>query len=76
MFVFSDPALLKAIIAAQRRGVNVRIMLNPSRRSGEAENAQSRKVLLAAGVDVIDSNPAFGMTNPWWWTMPRRSLNR
>ena len=63
LFVFSDPALLKAVIAAKHRGVNVRIMLNPSRRSGEAENAHSRKVLLAAGVDVIDSNPAFGMTH-------------
>jgi cardiolipin synthase len=63
MFVFSDPAILNAVIAAKRRGVNVRIMLNPSRRSGEAENQHSRKMLLAAGVDVIDSNPAFGMTH-------------
>ncbi len=63
MFVFSDPGLLKAVIAAHRRGVNVRIMLNPSRRSGKAENGRSRQMLKAAGVDVIDSNPAFGMTH-------------
>jgi cardiolipin synthase A/B len=63
MFVFSDPGLLKAVIAAHRRGVSVRVMLNPSRRSGEAENGRSRKMLKAAGVDVIDSNPAFGMTH-------------
>jgi phosphatidylserine/phosphatidylglycerophosphate/cardiolipin synthase-like enzyme len=63
MFVFPDPALLKAVIAAKRRGVKVRIMLNPSRRSGKAENQHSRKTLKAAGVDVIDSNPAFGMTH-------------
>jgi cardiolipin synthase A/B len=63
MFVFSDPALLKAVIAAKKRGINVRIMLNPSRRSGKAENQHSRKMLKAAGVDVIDSNPAFGMTH-------------
>src|SRR5277367_2991633 len=63
MFVFSDPGLLKAVIAAKRRGVKVRIMLNPSRRSGKAENQHSRKILKAAGVDVIDSNPAFGMTH-------------
>jgi phosphatidylserine/phosphatidylglycerophosphate/cardiolipin synthase-like enzyme len=63
MFVFSDRALLKAVIAAKKRGVNVRIMLNPSRRSGKAENQHSRKMLKAAGVDVIDSNPAFGMTH-------------
>jgi len=32
MFVFSDPALLAAVVAAHRRGVNVRVMLNPARR--------------------------------------------
>jgi phosphatidylserine/phosphatidylglycerophosphate/cardiolipin synthase-like enzyme len=63
MFVFSHPALLAAVIAAKRRGVDVRIMLNPSRRSGKAENQRSRKMLKAAGVNVIDSNPAFGMTH-------------
>ena len=38
MFLFSDPALLKAVIAAYGRGVKVRLMLNPARRSGETEN--------------------------------------
>ena len=36
MFLFSDPTLLRAVLAAQHRGVKVRIMLNPARRSGEA----------------------------------------
>jgi cardiolipin synthase len=63
MFVFSDPSLLKAVIAAKKRGVDVRIMLNPSRRSGKAENQHSRKLLINAGVDVKDSNPCFGMTH-------------
>jgi cardiolipin synthase len=63
MFVFSDPGLLKAVIAAHRRGVKVQVMLNPSRRSGKSENGRSRKLLKAAGVEVIDSNPAFGMTH-------------
>ena len=45
MFVFSDPSLLQAVIAAHQRGVKVRIMLNPARRSGEAENAESRNSL-------------------------------
>ena len=58
MFVFSDPQLLKAVLAARARGVNVRIMLNPARRSGEEDNEQSRKKLAAGGVDVLDSNPA------------------
>ena len=52
MFVFSDPSLLQAIIDAQHRGVKVRIMLNPARRDGEDDNAESRKVLIAGGVEV------------------------
>ena len=46
-----------------RRGVKVRIMLNPARRSGEDENEESRKQLAAAGIEVIDSNPAFDLTH-------------
>ena len=63
MFTFSDPALLHAVIAAHRRGVQVRVMLNPARRSGESENQASRKMLTDASVDVIDSNPAFDVTH-------------
>jgi cardiolipin synthase len=43
MFVFSDPSLLKAVIAAKRRGVKVQVMLNPARRSGEHDNEATRK---------------------------------
>lgn len=63
MFVFTDPALLKAVIAASKRGVNVQVMLNPTRRSGEDENAESRKTLADAGIAVKDSNPHFGVTH-------------
>jgi cardiolipin synthase A/B len=63
MFVFSDPALLKAVIDAHRRGVKVRVMLNPARRSGEQENEAARKALAHADVEVIDSNPAFDLTH-------------
>lgn len=63
MFTFSDPTLLHAVIAAHRRGVNSRVMLNPVRRSGESENEASRKLLTDAGVEVIDSNPAFDVTH-------------
>ena len=37
MFLFSDPELLEAVIAAHKRGVKVQVMLNPARRGGEAE---------------------------------------
>jgi cardiolipin synthase A/B len=63
MFVFSDPQLLHAVVGAHRRGVKVRIMLNPERRSGKKENAESRKLLGGAGIEVIDSNPAFDVTH-------------
>jgi len=63
MFTFSDPQLLHAVIAAHRRGVKVRIMLNPARRSGEEENTKSRQMLTDAGVEVLDSNPAFDLTH-------------
>ena len=63
MFVFSDPGLLQAVIRAKSRGVHVRVMLNPARRSGEEDNLETRKRLIGAGVDVADSNPAFPLTH-------------
>jgi cardiolipin synthase A/B len=63
MFLFSHPDLIDAIIQAKKRGVHVRVMLNPARRSGESENIATRKKLRAAGVEVIDSNPAFDVTH-------------
>jgi len=63
MFLFSHPDLINAIIDAKKRGVHVRVMLNPTRRSGESENTASRKKLKAAGIEVIDSNPCFDVTH-------------
>jgi phosphatidylserine/phosphatidylglycerophosphate/cardiolipin synthase-like enzyme len=63
MFVFSDPALRDAVIAAKRRGVTVRVMLNPERRDGEHDNDATRKALERAGIDVKDANPAFDLTH-------------
>jgi phosphatidylserine/phosphatidylglycerophosphate/cardiolipin synthase-like enzyme len=63
MFLFTDTTLLDAVVAAHKRGVKVRVMLNPARRSGESENEESRKLLVAAGTEVRDSNPAFDLTH-------------
>jgi cardiolipin synthase len=63
MFVFSDPKLIERVIAAQQRGVKVQVMLNPARRSGEDDNADSRKALLAAGVEVRDSSSHVELTH-------------
>jgi cardiolipin synthase len=63
MFVFSDPALLKAVLAARSRGVKVQVMLNPARRTGETDNDQTRDMLVRGGVEVCDGNPAFELTH-------------
>lgn len=63
MFLFSDPGLLEAVQKARKRGVTVRVMLNPARRDGESENVETAKKLKAANIEVIDSNPAFDVTH-------------
>lgn len=63
MFLFTDPTLIDTVIAAQRRGVKVRVMLNPARRSGESENEEARQKFIEAGIEVRDSNPAFALTH-------------
>lgn len=63
MFLFSDPSLINAVIAAHNRGVKVKVMLNPARRSGEEENEGTRRVLEDAGIEVRDSNPEFTITH-------------
>jgi phosphatidylserine/phosphatidylglycerophosphate/cardiolipin synthase-like enzyme len=45
MFLFSEPRLIRALIAAHKRGVKVRVMLNPARRSGKSENLVARRRL-------------------------------
>src|SRR5260370_7869223 len=77
MFVFSDPALLEAVVAARRRGVKVRVMLNPARRSGEEDNEDTRQKLTRAGIDVVDGNPAFDLTHKnrsLWINRPHSTL--
>ena len=63
MFLFSHPGLLDALIDAKNRGVTVRVMLNPARRSGKPENDATQMTLKAAGLEVIESNPDFEVTH-------------
>src|SRR5262252_4019549 len=63
MFVFSDPGLTQAVIAARRRGVQVQVMLNPARRSGEEDNEKTREELVRGGIEVNDSSPDFNITH-------------
>ena len=63
MFLFTDPDMVVAVKAAEQRGVKVRVMLNPQRRDGSAENEETRKALADSGVEVRDSSPAFALTH-------------
>jgi phosphatidylserine/phosphatidylglycerophosphate/cardiolipin synthase-like enzyme len=63
MFVFSDAAIRSALVAAKKRGVKCRVMLNPARRTGELDNEQTRKRLACSRIEVKDSNPAFLLTH-------------
>ena len=63
MFLFSDPDLIKAVIDAKNRGLSVRVMLNPARRSGEGENEATRQQLEKAGIEIKDTSPDFGITH-------------
>jgi cardiolipin synthase A/B len=63
MFLFTDPSLINAVIAARRRGVKVRVMLNPARRDGTSDNAATREMLKQEGVAVRDSSAEFAVTH-------------
>src|SRR5690242_18590916 len=63
MFVFSDRRLVRALLAARRRGARVCVMLNPARRSGEVDNEATRRELERGGIEVVDGNPEFELTH-------------
>ena len=63
MFLFTDPDMVAAVKAAHARGVVVRVMLNPQRRDGSADNEATRQALAGSGVEVRDSSPAFALTH-------------
>jgi cardiolipin synthase len=63
LFVFSDLQLIAAVITAKKRGARVQVILNARRRSGEADNQRTGKLLEAAGIEVKSGNPDFGLTH-------------
>lgn len=72
MFLFTEPMLVAAVIAACRRGVKARVMLNPARRTGESENAETYQLLADAGVEVKDTHPAYHITHEKSLVIDRR----
>ncbi len=63
MFLFSEPRLIRALIAARKRGVKIRVMLNPARRSGKSENRDARRRLKAGGILARDTHPEFDVSH-------------
>jgi cardiolipin synthase len=63
MFSLSDHRVLRALLKAHKRKVKIRVLLNPARHSGELQNRGARSLLLGAGIDVLDTNPAFTVTH-------------
>jgi len=61
MFSVSDRRVLSSLVKAHKRKVKIRVLLNPARHSGEIQNRGARAVLLEAGIDVLDTNPAFAV---------------
>ena len=62
-FTLTEPTLVEAVIAAHRRGVDVRVMLNPHRSSGDRANDETHAALRKAGVPVEWTNPHFAVTH-------------
>jgi phosphatidylserine/phosphatidylglycerophosphate/cardiolipin synthase-like enzyme len=58
----ADPTLQDAVLAARRRGVDVRVMLNPAKGSEKAASEVLRRALESAGAEVIEGNPDFAVT--------------
>lgn len=63
MFQFTEPRLLKEVAAAHARGVKVRVMLNPSRFTGEHDNDEAFAFFKKEGVPVQETNPKYPITH-------------
>lgn len=63
MFQFTDPVLIEAVVNAHKRGIKVRIMLNPSRFTGEHDNDEAFEVFKNAKVPVEETNPKYPITH-------------
>ena len=63
MFTFDEPALVEAVVAAQRRGVAVSVLLNPAKFSGLRMNDATFAAFADAGVDVGWTSPRFSVTH-------------
>jgi cardiolipin synthase len=62
-FTLDEPRIVRGLLDAHRRGVGVRVMLNPHRSSGDRANDKTYAALKRARVPVQWTNPAFFVTH-------------
>ncbi len=62
-FNLGDGRIVKALLDAHKRGVALKVMLNPSSQSGERYNDQPFATLGNAGIPVRWTSPAFSVTH-------------
>jgi cardiolipin synthase A/B len=62
-FEASEPTLLQALSECKKRGVAVRVMLNPGRASGQRDNDATFEALKAASIKVAWTAPKFMVTH-------------
>ena len=63
MFKLTSERIQQALIDASQRGVEVRVMLNPSRSDGSRANDEAAETLRQGGVQVEWTNPSFYVTH-------------
>jgi cardiolipin synthase A/B len=63
MFELSDPSIADALTEAHRRGVAVRVMVDPKRTGRLRQRMATRRRLRRAGIDVQASSPEFSATH-------------
>ncbi len=63
MFQFTEPRLWNEVAKAHQRGVKVRVMLNPSRFTGEHDNDEAFAFFKKEGVPVQETNPKYPITH-------------
>ena len=59
-FVLDEPSIEQALVNARHRGVQVRLLTEPSH---DRDNAHALKVLGAAGVQIKPASPAFALSH-------------
>jgi cardiolipin synthase A/B len=62
-FNFTEESLIQAVIDRINAGVDVRVMLNPKRSSGDRVNDETFERFAAAGINVKWSSPRFYVTH-------------